>query len=110
MTNHLDNVCIMQKYNDSEKVLELRKEFQESEEFINKAVNEYDNLKEGIDRRTIEIARQQAIIDELVEVLKAILEYDETTPIRKPYTMNVYKPLTNLLRERAKQVLKKASE
>ena len=74
MTNHLDNVCIMQKYNDSEKVLELRKEFQESEEFINKAVNEYDNLKEGIDRRAIEIARQQAIIDELVEALKYALE------------------------------------
>ena len=37
MTNHLNNVCIMQKYNDSEKVLELREEFQDSEEFIKKA-------------------------------------------------------------------------
>jgi hypothetical protein len=34
----------MQKYNDSEKVLELRKEFQESEEFIKKAVKCHDDF------------------------------------------------------------------
>ena len=80
-TNHLNNVCIMQKYNDSEKVLELREEFQESEEFIKKAVNEYDNIKEGIDRRTIEIARQQAIIDDLVEALKRALDCENKNGI-----------------------------
>ena len=44
MTNHLNNVCIMQKYNDSEKVLELREKFRESEEFIKKAVNCHDDF------------------------------------------------------------------
>ena len=44
MTKHLDNVCIMQKYNDSEKVLELREKFRESEAFIKKAVNCHDDF------------------------------------------------------------------
>ena len=44
MTNHLDNVCIMQKYNDSEKVLELREKFKKSEAFIKKAVNCHDDF------------------------------------------------------------------
>ena len=46
--NHLENVCIMQKYNDSEKVLELRKEFKESEKYIIKAVNCHDDLVEAL--------------------------------------------------------------
>ena len=50
MTNHLDNVCIMQKYNDSEKVLELREQFKESEAFIKKAVNCHAELVEALKR------------------------------------------------------------
>ena len=48
MNKHLDNVCIMQKYNDSEKVLELREKFRESEAFIKKAVNCHDELVEAL--------------------------------------------------------------
>jgi hypothetical protein len=43
-TKHLDNVLIMQKHMDSERVLECRKEFQESEQFIVKAVNMHEEL------------------------------------------------------------------
>ena len=48
MNKHLDNVCIMQKYNDSENVLELREKFRESEAFIKKAVNCHDELVEAL--------------------------------------------------------------
>ncbi len=40
----LDKVCIMQKYNDSEKVLECREEFNKAEKYIIKAVNEREKL------------------------------------------------------------------
>ena len=40
----LDNVCIVQKYNDSERVLELREEFRKSEEHIVRCVNAHDEL------------------------------------------------------------------
>ena len=50
MNKHLDNVCIMQKYNDSEKVLELREQFRESENYIRKAVNCHDELVEALKR------------------------------------------------------------
>ena len=40
----------MQKYNDSEKVLELREKFRESEAFIKKAVNCHDDLVEALKR------------------------------------------------------------
>lgn len=60
----------------------------------------YDNAMEN--------ASLIASAPELLTILKMILEYDETTPIRKPYTTEVYKPLTNLLREKAKQVIAKA--
>lgn len=49
-----------------------------------------------------------ATAPELLEILKMIIEYDETTPLRKPYTNKVYKPLTNLLRKKAKQAIAKA--
>ena len=66
--------------------------------------------------RAEQLANAQLIVkavnchDELVEALKMILEYDEKTLIRRPYTNEKYKPLTNLLREKSKQALKKASE
>ena len=44
----LDKVCIMQKYNDSERVLECREEFKEAELFIVKAVNSHDKLVEAL--------------------------------------------------------------
>lgn len=53
-------------------------------------------------------ARLIAAAPELLEILKMIIRYDETTPLRKPYTDQVYKPLTNLLREKATQVISKA--
>lgn len=40
----LDNVCIVQKYNDSDKVMECRKAFNESKEAIERAVNCHDEL------------------------------------------------------------------
>lgn len=41
---HLNNVCIMQKHMDSERVLERRKEFDISEAYIVNAVNFYSDL------------------------------------------------------------------
>ena len=40
----LDNVCIVQKYSDSNRVLELRKEFNDSEAFIVRSVNSHEAL------------------------------------------------------------------
>ena len=42
----LDNVCIVQKYSDSNRVLELRKEFNDSEAFIVRSVNSHEALLE----------------------------------------------------------------
>ena len=62
------------------------------------------------------IANAQLIVkavnsyDAMREVLQAIVDYDESTPLRKPYTDTVYKPLTNLLRDKAKQALESCGE
>ena len=82
MTNHLKNVCIMQKYNDSEKVLELREEFNESEAFIKKAVNCHDelvialaaciNIFEGINKSDVKLTILQ--IETLKDTLKKASE------------------------------------
>ena len=50
----------MQKYNDSEKVLELREQFKESEAFIKKAVNCHAELVEAL-KYALEMAKQGAI-------------------------------------------------
>ena len=44
----LDKVCIMQKHNDSERVLECREEFNKAEQYIIIAVNNYDPLVEAL--------------------------------------------------------------
>ena len=44
----LDNVCIVQKYSDSNRVLELRKEFNDSEAFIVRSVNSHDALIDAL--------------------------------------------------------------
>ena len=81
MTNHLNNVCIMQKYNDSEKVLELREKFKKSEAFIKKAVNCHD---------------------ELVEALKTIKNHPEYSAF--------YSGIPSKITNKIEQALKKASE
>ena len=83
MNKHLNNVCIIQKYNDSEKVLELREQFKESEAFIKKAVNCHD---------------------ELVEALKASIRIMEQI---KPESVANYGPIQRRL-EQAKQALSRA--
>lgn len=45
--NGLDNVCIMQKYHDSERVLECREKFEQSMKFIVKACNNHEKLLEA---------------------------------------------------------------
>ena len=45
---HLDNVYIMQKYYDSNKVSECRKSFDESYQYIVKCVNVHDELVEAL--------------------------------------------------------------
>ena len=44
----LDKVCIMQKYNDSDNVLECRQVFKVAENYIIKAVNNHDKLVEAL--------------------------------------------------------------
>ena len=46
--NHLDNVCIVQKYNDSDKVLECREQFEESRKAIVTACNSHEELVEAL--------------------------------------------------------------
>ena len=73
MNKHLDNVCIMQKYNDSEKVLELREKFRESEAFIKKAVNCHDDLV---------IACQDAL-SHLFQEIEAVIDEDLKTEYQR---------------------------
>ncbi len=46
--NALDKVCIMQKYNDSDKVLECKKEFEKAEQYIITATNNHEKLVEAL--------------------------------------------------------------
>lgn len=48
--NPLNNVCILQKYADSDRVLELRKEFEESKQFIEMACNSHEELVKCLKR------------------------------------------------------------
>ena len=88
MNKHLDNVCIMQKYNDSEKVLELREQFSESESYIKKAVNNHDCL---------------------IECLEDCLAYiEQVNESKGEYSID--QESTDIAIESIKRTLKKASE
>lgn len=92
----LDNVCIVQKYGDSDRVLELRKEFEESKQFIEMAVNSHDENVRIIEDCEDEIQVLKETNDELVEALKELVSYEAI--IRNQADKAIKK---------AKQVLKK---
>ena len=82
MNKHLDNVCIMQKYNDSEKVLELRKEFNESETYIKKCVNMHEEMVAAL---KISLER----IKELDEVCSGITLALDNTIVHSAKTIEI---------------------
>lgn len=60
----VDNVCIVQKYHDSEKVLELRKEFDDSKAFIIRAVNSHEALLKAVKACGLLASRYMWVIDQ----------------------------------------------
>jgi len=52
---HLKNVCIVQKFHDSNKILELRKIFNDSEKWIVTACNSHEALLEACKEARVSI-------------------------------------------------------
>lgn len=70
----LSKVCIMQKYNDSERVLECREEFNEAERLIINAVNSHTALVEALEMARDYINSIENFNDEAKETLDEIDE------------------------------------